>query len=218
MVRLTELLAFIPTYQRALDFLVTSGIKDEFNSMFEYHQQTFEHMLRVGFLGGFISYNSQASEEDIMDITVAGLLHDIGKLKIPLEILDKHGRLTDAEFRVMQEHPRLGVEIVERYIDKSSILMAIRQHHEKSDGSGYYGDTDVSLFAERIRIVDIYDALTVDRCYRPKLPEVRAFEILKAEDVNPVGLLDLEHTRTLDRMWADLFGDIIDCKSLESPS
>lgn len=204
MTRLTEWLAFVPTYQKALDYVFNSGLRADLDSLLEYHKETFDHMLRVGFLSGFITYSVRSSADKIFDMTVAGLLHDIGKLRIPLSILNKRERLSDKEFEVMKQHPKLGVEIVKQYITKSDILTAIRQHHELADGSGYYGDVDISCMSERIRIADIWDATTVDRCYRAGLSEQTALRILHEGVANPMGVLELEQTRKLCNMWLDL--------------
>lgn len=108
--------------------------------------------------------------EDLEDLTLAGLLHDIGKCLVDPELLNKPS-LTDEEFRYVKEHPNLGLKILtdsNSQIDKR-IRSAVLMHHERCDGSGYpsgrKGDT-ITDFAKIVAIADVYDAMTSKRCYR----------------------------------------------------
>jgi putative nucleotidyltransferase with HDIG domain len=99
-------------------------------------------------------------------------LHDLGKVRVPHEILNKPGRLTDEEFAIMKMHPVWGVELVASIEFPWDIKPIIRSHHEKYDGSGYpdrlLGD-EIPLSAQIICAVDVYDALTTTRSYRGAL-------------------------------------------------
>lgn len=101
---------------------------------------------------------------------MAGLLHDVGKMSIPDEILNKPGRLTDEEFKVVLEHPRQGWELLKRSDDIDEIALDVcLHHHERVDGKGYpdrLSGESLSLEARMGAICDVYDAITSDRCYK----------------------------------------------------
>ncbi len=103
-------------------------------------------------------------------VALAAYLHDLGKVRVPLEILHKPGPLTAEEFAVVRRHPIWGAELLARIGLPWRIKMMIRWHHEKCDGSGYpdrLRGAAIPLGAQIISIVDAYDALTSDRGYRP---------------------------------------------------
>ena len=110
---------------------------------------------------------------DLDILTLAGLMHDIGKLLIPSDILNKPGSLTDEEFAKIKQHPALGYEILKRQPDLDSrIKKAALMHHERCDGSGYpTGLTEdyIDNFAMIVAIADVYDAMTAARSYRSPL-------------------------------------------------
>lgn len=114
----------------------------------------------------------------------AGIVHDIGKVVVPENILLKQGPLTDAEWKVMKQHPIVGERICRPLRAFRLVLPIIRNHHEKLDGSGYpdglKGD-QIPLAARILQTVDIYDALTTDRPYRKALPPEKAFAMMQEE-------------------------------------
>jgi len=101
---------------------------------------------------------------------VAGLLHDIGKMSIPNEVLNKPGKLTDDEFNVVKTHPRKGWEILKASYDVSAIALDVcLHHHERVDGNGYpdkLSGEALTKFARMGAVCDVYDAITSDRCYK----------------------------------------------------
>ncbi len=109
----------------------------------------------------------------IREVAIGGLLHDIGKMKVPDEILNKPGKLSESEYEVMKKHVAYGLEIIEQTDGVSQISRDIlSQHHERLDGTGYPNGlkgTENSKFGQMAAIVDIYDAMTSQRCYRDKL-------------------------------------------------
>ena len=122
-------------------------------------------------------------EQAIMEYS--GLFHDIGKARIPTEILTKPGRLDKAEIEVMKSHPELSAQMIEHLTHIPFfrfLLPGIKFHHEKIDGGGYphamQGDA-IPLFARLIAVVDSYDAMTNVRPYRNALPEEKALLELK---------------------------------------
>jgi HD-GYP domain-containing protein (c-di-GMP phosphodiesterase class II) len=112
------------------------------------------------------------------------LLHDIGKLGIPDQILLKPGRLTEREFATIKEHPLRGVEIASKIGALRGCVPGIRSHHERLDGSGYpdglSGDA-IPLFARIIAVADCYDAMTSERPYRGPLSGSQALQSIRSE-------------------------------------
>jgi HD-GYP domain-containing protein (c-di-GMP phosphodiesterase class II) len=109
---------------------------------------------------------------------IGGLLHDTGKALVPDHILNKPGRLTDEEFEVVRRHPRDGYDILSRSAGIGAIPLDITlHHHERRDGTGYpdrQGEQDTSELAQMAAIVDVYDAITADRCYHKGMPAAEA--------------------------------------------
>ncbi len=112
----------------------------------------------------------------------ASLLHDIGKLGIPENVLNKPGKLDESEWALMREHPRIGVKILSGVKGLSNILDWILYHHERMDGNGYYklsGDA-IPLASRIIAVADAYSALVMVRSYKPALSHERAVEIMNS--------------------------------------
>ncbi|SHI75526.1 HD-GYP domain-containing protein [Pseudobutyrivibrio xylanivorans] len=145
-------------------------------------EYTYKHSVDVGTMAGVLAKALGESSEFVRDITVAGLLHDIGKEKIPNEVLNKPSRLTDDEFIVIKTHPVHGYNILR---DTTSITEEIRQgilnHHENVDGTGYprgLRGSQIGKMAEIISIVDVYDALVTKRSYKDAKTPAQAIEIM----------------------------------------
>ena len=130
---------------------------------------TFQHSVSFSVLMMAFAKSMGLSETIICEVGIGGLLHDIGKTLIPNEILNKPGKLTDEEFTIMKKHVVYSREILEKTPGISQVSMDVAaQHHEKYDGNGYplglKGD-QISRYGQMAAIVDVYDALTADRCY-----------------------------------------------------
>ena len=133
-------------------------------------EYTYMHSVAVCALMIALARQLGLSEELVRDAGVAGLLHDIGKMMIPDTILNKPGKLTDAEFATMRDHPMAGMKLLKGNRDISAIVLDVcLHHHEKIDGSGYphrlAGD-QISLFAKMGAVCDVYDAITSNRPYK----------------------------------------------------
>ncbi|GAB4297317.1 MAG: HD-GYP domain-containing protein [Thiohalomonadaceae bacterium] len=131
---------------------------------------TFEHSVSVGVL--MLSFAKELGlERDVIhEIGIGALLHDIGKIKTPDKILNKPGKLTDDEFAIMRQHVVFSREVLEQTAGISPTSLAVAaQHHERYDGTGYplklKGD-EISPYGQMAAIVDVYDAISADRCYR----------------------------------------------------
>ena len=133
---------------------------------------TYAHSINVGIiarlLGGWLDY----SKEDCDQLTLAGILHDIGKCQIPEDILFKPGKLSKMEFEFMKKHPEFGYKLIEDKPLDDRVKQAVLFHHERCDGTGYpiglSGD-QISEFVSIISVADVYDAMTSARCYRGAL-------------------------------------------------
>ena len=150
-----------------------------------YDYYTYTHCVNVSIYAvGFAAYLN-LDKKDIYTIGMAAILHDIGKKDIPNEIVNKNGKLTDDEFKTMQNHPSYGVKILKALGETDKLMLdIIEQHHEKLDGSGYpYGlkDKEIHLFSQIITIADIFDALTTKRSYKDALNSYRALVIMESQ-------------------------------------
>ncbi|NLZ82775.1 MAG: HD-GYP domain-containing protein [Clostridiales bacterium] len=152
------------------------------NKLFNYHSYTYVHCVNVGILSVCMGVKLDFDREKLLKLGMSGILHDIGKNNIPLEILDKPGKLTKEEFDLIKMHPVYGYTMLKGIIELSSVTkMGILQHHERCDGSGYpkgLKNEDISEFGKIIAIADTYDALTSDRSYRPAYTPWEAYEFL----------------------------------------
>lgn len=120
-------------------------------------------------------------ERQLRAIETAALLHDMGKLAIPEHILNKPGKLSDAEFNKMKRHADIGADLLSSIRFPYPVVPIVRHHHENWNGSGYpsgIARTDIPLGARILSVVDCFDALTSDRPYRPRLEKDEAFRIL----------------------------------------
>lgn len=130
---------------------------------------TFGHCERVAAYAVAVANSLSLSDEDRTAISLGAYLHDVGKVRIPHEILNKPGRLTNEEFEIMKLHTLYGIELLKDIEFPWDIKPIIRSHHEKYDGTGYpdglRGD-EIPLPAQIICVVDVFDALTTTRSYR----------------------------------------------------
>lgn len=133
-------------------------------------EYTFLHSVAVCALMIALARQLNMDENSVRDAGLAGLLHDIGKIAIPLKVLNKPGKLTDEEFAIVKSHPEVGAKIlIESYQVPPMALDVCLHHHEKVDGTGYphglKGD-NISLFAKMGAVCDVYDAITSNRPYK----------------------------------------------------
>ena len=146
------------------------------------------HVERVSKLAIALGKKMGLSEEEMEALRYGGILHDIGKIGIPGNILNKPGPLSPEEWEVMKNHPVAGYNIcLPLKKNLGYALEVIRHHHEKLDGSGYpdgIKDEEISTAARIMAVVDIYDALVTDRPYRKGMPLENAVEILKQDAKN----------------------------------
>ena len=149
-----------------------------------YDNYTYSHSLNVGILSAMLAEEIGFSRSRLEDLALCALMHDIGKIDIPIQIINKNGAVTSAEFDVIKTHPLKGVERMRKCYNLSSeVLPGILSHHEKVDGSGYpYGrtSTEIPLFGRILSVADVYDALTSQRSYRKAWHPKEALEYIIA--------------------------------------
>jgi putative nucleotidyltransferase with HDIG domain len=144
-------------------------------------EYTYQHALAVSAL--CISFGTALGlhATHVKHLGIGGLLHDIGKVKIPLAILNKPGALTEGEFEVMKQHVAQGICILQHTPIDARAVCVTAHHHERLDGSGYpagLAGAQISEFGQLAAVIDIYDALTAERCYKKALPPTHALRKL----------------------------------------
>lgn len=158
------------------------AIAVDINALKTSDEYTFKHSVDVATMSMIIAKKMKYSEDDIYNIGIAGLLHDIGKSKVPLEILNKPAKLNDDEFAIMKKHTIFGYEILKEKENFSKVIsLAVLQHHEKMNGRGYpLGVTSekISDFAKILSVADVYDALVTERPYKKALSQRTAIEMI----------------------------------------
>ncbi len=143
---------------------------------------THTHLQRVRTYAIEVAKELSLSEEQIEALRAAALLHDIGKLAVPEQIINKPGKLTPEEFEKMKVHPLVGAEILERVAFPYPVAPIVRSHHERWDGSGYpegLAGEQIPIGARILAAVDCLDALASHRQYRPALPLSEAMQKVK---------------------------------------
>ncbi len=131
---------------------------------------TFDHSVRVSMISGLLAKWCKMGPLKIKEASLAGFLHDVGKCNIPDEILNKPGKLTDDEFKIMKTHAILGYLLVKEMPNLSpAVQLGVLQHHERMDGSGYpHGlkACDINDIAKIVAVADVYCAMTQERVYK----------------------------------------------------
>jgi putative nucleotidyltransferase with HDIG domain len=144
-------------------------VRDWGQSLESTDSYTFGHSERVANYAQRVAVALGLGEDEVTTVRLGAYLHDLGKIRVPHEVLNKPGRLTNDEFEVIKMHPIWGLELLESVEFPWDIKPIIRWHHEKYDGTGYpdrlRGD-EIPLHAMIIGIVDVFDALTTTRSYR----------------------------------------------------
>jgi HD-GYP domain-containing protein (c-di-GMP phosphodiesterase class II) len=149
-------------------------------------REALAHNQRVARLCVHIGRQMSMSACELRVLARAGLMHDIGKLRIPDEVLHKHDALSDSEWTLMRTHPEMGLTLLDRRDQSTREVLAVLYHHERLDGSGYpYGlkAEGIPIEARIVAVADTYDALTSDRPYRVACSDAEARRIL-AEEAN----------------------------------
>lgn len=147
-----------------------------------YDDYTYRHSVNVAVIATVIGMNMQLSVNKLEELSMAAILHDIGKRKVPSEIINKPGKLTPEEFEQVRKHSEYGYEMIKQRIDISAkVKVGILSHHENEDGSGYprgLKGEEIHLYGKIIHVADVFDALTAKRPYKKAFARSEAVEYL----------------------------------------
>lgn len=144
---------------------------------------TYYHSINVAIMSIIIGVALKLKKNELYELGLGAILHDIGKIFINKNILNKKGKLDEEEFKTIKKHPKFGYEHLKKNNISIKSKVAILQHHERFDGYGYPNKMqgkEISLFGRIITIADVYDALTSDRPYRKALTPSEAIEYIMA--------------------------------------
>lgn len=154
---------------------------------------TYVHSINVSMLCNIFGQWLKMSKSEIDELTLAGLIHDIGKTQIDNSILNKPGRLTEEEFDEMKKHAQLGYDLIRDQDLSEKIKLSVLMHHERNDGTGYplgLKGESIPDFAKIIAILDVYDAMTSSRSYHKKFSPFKVIQMFEQESY---GYLDTKY-------------------------
>ncbi len=201
----------------AAQFRTEQDIVQILLSLHDPGEYTYKHSVQVGMLSYFIAEWLGWSQEEAFRAGKAGFLHDIGKCRIPPEILNKPGKLTAEEFEEIKKHPVYGHEIITSSFPDEVIALGALQHHERVDGSGYpYGLTgaDIHPIGKIVAVADVYSAMISTRIYQEAK---NLFDVLQELHRLSFTGLDPKVTQTfIRRMLPNFIGKKVDLSNGES--
>lgn len=157
---------------------------DMVQNLRHYDDSTYAHSMNVGLLCNVFADWLGFDEEDKKKLTVAGILHDIGKTRIPLDIIQKPSSLSEEEYQIIKKHTEYGFAILTENKLDYHIRYTALQHHERNDGSGYplgLMNDHIDEFAKIVSIVDVYDAMTSPRVYRGPMCPFDVIQLFEEE-------------------------------------
>lgn len=160
------------------------GVFDMLHNMRDYDDFTFAHSLSVGLICNVFARWLNMSEEEQRVATECGILHDIGKLKIPEEVIKKTERLSDMEYEIYKIHTKEGYKLLEQAGVSDAVKNATLMHHERCDGSGYplgLTDKQIDPYAKLVAIADDYETMTSKKNYGGEMCPFRVIEAFEAE-------------------------------------
>lgn len=192
------------------------AIAIDINELKTSDEYTFKHSVDVATIAMILAKQQGMSKKEIYEIGVAGLLHDVGKTKVPIEILNKPGKLDDNEFAVMKQHSVFGYNMLKNRKDfKPEVLYAVLQHHEKTNGKGYplgVQANQITPYAKLLMVADIYDALVTERPYKKAFSQRNAVEMI----MSMTGELDMSAMKSfLESMILYPVGSVVELSNGE---
>lgn len=174
----SDIMATVPSNGRLLDFL--------YNMLPTEDDLTYAHCLNSALIAGVFASWLNMNEEEKEILIQCGFIYDIGKLKLPYELIWKPGKLTPIEFAKIKTHTILGFQMIQDQPLSDHILKATLTHHERFDGSGYPSrlhDVQIDRFARIISIIDAYEAMTSARTYRESKHPFQVIEIFEKDGI-----------------------------------
>lgn len=148
----------------------------------KFDEYTYTHCINVSILAIVLGKHLKRSVEELRLLGIAGLFHDVGKARVPEEILNKPGKLDDDEFRIMKSHAVEGYKLLKDQQNvPEQVKLAALEHHERHNGQGYprgLKGENVHIISRFISVVDVYDALTSKRVYKDAIPPIRALGLM----------------------------------------
>jgi putative nucleotidyltransferase with HDIG domain len=185
---------------------VSAALLEEITVIKNVDEYLYNHSINVAILAHLIGKWLDMPEEDLDILTRAGLLHDIGKLKIDPEVLNKPSRLNEEEFKIMKKHSTFSYKLLKKAgYNNDSLLKAVIFHHEKEDGSGYplgISGEDIPLHAKILSVADIFDAMTSERVYKKRVSPFKVLEMFQNE---AFGKLDLYITMIFVKKFSEYY-------------
>jgi len=157
------------------------GVLNSVTKLKQHDDYTFQHSMNVSIFAASLASLLGMNSVEIERVANAGLLHDVGKMLVPADVLNKPGKLTDDEFVIMKSHVQKGYDFLQQQgLDKGMLNLAY-EHHERYDGSGYprgLKDSQISIEGKIGAVVDIYDAITSDRVYHKGMEPPTALKLM----------------------------------------
>ncbi|WP_230199491.1 HD-GYP domain-containing protein [Bacillus testis] len=188
---------FVPLLEKALPS------EEDLFSLHHYTNKNdyfYHHAISVGLISAYMAKKLYYNQGDIVQVGLAGCLSDIGMAKIPNRILAKERPLTQEEFKEIKNHPLLGYQMLQKSTGiKKEMKLAILQHHERLDGSGYPNAVQadkIHPFSRIVAVADVFHAMASDKVYRPRLSSYRVLELMMHDEF---GKFDIEMIDTLVR-------------------
>ena len=160
------------------------SVFDMLHNMRQYDDMTYVHSINVALMCNVFARWLRMTPEEINIATLCGLLHDIGKVAVPPEIIKKPGKLTESEYTIVKKHTLEGYNALRVHNVPEVISNAALMHHERCDGTGYpFGikNAKIDTFAKMVAIVDVYDAMTSARIYRGPMCPFKVVDIFESE-------------------------------------
>lgn len=171
--------------EELIEYIIDDGeVNTSLYDIKTYDNYTYLHSIDTGIMAAFMGLGFNLKENELKELGIGAVLHDIGKTKIDYKIITKPGALTDEEFAEMRKHPVYGAELLRKnYLIPDSVVKIVEQHHERVDGRGYprgLRDNAINKFASIVSVCDVYDAVSNDRSYRKKLKPNECYELILA--------------------------------------
>jgi putative nucleotidyltransferase with HDIG domain len=195
----------------AMAAIAEGGIRQWLDVVWTYDEATYQHCLLVTGLAAAFAASLQFARNDQENVTRAALLHDLGKAKIPLAILNKSEALTSEEIAIMRTHATIGHELLREQGEyEPEILEVVLRHHELLDGSGYpdsFAGPQINDLVRLVTICDVYAALIERRSYKQALKPAAAYKILQGMEGKLEGALVRAFAQVAERSAAPVLHD-----------